>query len=182
VMALGHAGADAPEGGQARLELHPLGWRKLGKFTGEELAHEGHIAAPRHDVIEKKIAVCDENLSIGEIEGVLGRNIRIMVAGEESGGRRVMREEVEEPGALRSRVGLGCGQCHRRQVHGAGPGVEAITVQHEGVGSVEKWCELSQRAQAATAVTQVQVGKNAENADFRGHDKRKKRGSQKRKP
>lgn len=151
LVALRDLRGDAAEEGQAVVEPVAGRGREGGEAGGDEARNRGGVAAPRDDVVEENVAVRDEDLAVGEVEGVVRGEVGVVIAGENRGGAVDGGEPVAEVGAEPGGV-LGAR---------AGAGVEGIAVEDEPGGTVEERAELREAVDAAGPVTVVEVGKDA---------------------
>lgn len=108
--------------------------------------------APGDDVGKKNIAMRDEDLAGGEVEAVVRREVRVVIAGD---------ERDRGVGAAEKGVEVGTQFVGVRGI-GAGAGVEGVAVEDEFGGTGEERADLREVADAAGAVAIVQVGKNAD--------------------
>lgn len=159
LMALGDLGADAPAEGEVVFQAIKHLRSRAIQFRSQETSHQGDVIAPGDNVVEQHIAMRRKNPALRQVEHVLGRELRVVISGEQSG-RDAARGE--------KRRGLG------RELGGvlrtrAGAGVERVAVENEAVDAVQQRAELGEALHAAGVVAVVYVGKDAD--ERAGHKK-----------
>lgn len=152
LVLLGHRCRHAPPDGESRLQWFAFRRRMAGQLRGDEAPDERGIAAPGHNVVEENVAVRDEHSAGGEIERVVRRDIRIVIAGQKRDGRSAIAHEGRHLGVF-----------FRGELVARAPArVEGVAVEHEPGHALEQRAELPEPFRLAGTVAVVNVGENAD--------------------
>ncbi len=150
---VGHASEDR----QPVIQIVALGHGQTSQLRGDAPARQPGVAAPRHDIFEKNIPVKGKHRPGAEVEVMLRGKIGVVVPGDESGRGHAISEEACNRGAAFGGVG---GRRTRARIQG-------VAVQDHVRYTVEQGPELGEPMHPAGAVTEMQVGKDAD--EFAGH-------------
>ena len=151
LVALESRGSDPAPERKARIESVTLRRWELGEAGGDARRNERGVAAPRDDVVVEDVTVGQENAAVREVEGMAGRQIGVVVAGDEGDARHLGLKELER----------GCAVPGGLAIIRAGAGVERIAVEHEMPDPGEERPELREIAEAGRAITEMKVGEDA---------------------
>ena len=107
--------------------------------------------APRHDVVEKDVAMRDKHFAPGEVEVMQRRKIGVVIAAEKRRRGSVARDKIHHRGVALGRV---------RRI-GPHARVERISVQDDMRHPVEQRTELVQPNDTAGVIAEMDVRENA---------------------
>ena len=134
--------ADRAKDPVAGFELVPSAGRKRIAERVDAAAIFGKIRAPRCEVFKKHISVGEPDLAIGEEEFVDGRDVGVVVAGDE---KRLTGVRGEKRLGLGDQLGAICDDL----------GVKGVAVDDDAVSAVEQRAEHGEGANLAGGVVEV---------------------------